>query len=79
MLTLAGTLAILVSIISFQAVVKSVKIAWAHNTLHTILMVKGLALTIIGGTLLLLVKHLEPFYEIPEVQKTIPAFMLVAI
>jgi hypothetical protein len=42
-------------------------------------MVKGLALTIIGGTLLLLVKHLEPFYEIPEVQKTIPAFMLVAI
>jgi hypothetical protein len=66
-LTLAGTLAILVSIISFQAVVRSVKIAWAHNTLHTILMVKGLALTLIGGFLILLVKHIEPFYEIPGV------------
>jgi|LauGreDrversion4_2_1035121.scaffolds.fasta_scaffold351031_1 uncharacterized membrane protein YidH (DUF202 family) len=79
MLSLAGTLAILVSIISFQAVVKSVKIAWTHNTLHTILMVKGLALTLFGTVLVVTCKMMEPFYELPGVEKIIPAFTITSV
>jgi uncharacterized membrane protein len=63
MLTISGCLAILLSIIAFQALVKSSKIAWTHNTLHMILMTWGIALVLFSGAILTNTKQLTPLYE----------------
>ena len=52
----SGSLAIFLSIIAFQALLKSQKIAWTHNTLHTILLVWSIVLVVFSGAILLFTK-----------------------
>ena len=75
MLTISGCLAILLSIIAFQALVKSSKIAWTHNTLHMILMTWGIALVLFSGAILTNTKQLTPLYEsFPRVWDLMPNY-----
>jgi len=60
---ICGFLAVLITIIAFQALQRSMKVAWAHNTLHLILIAWGIAMILYSGAVLLLSKQLDPLYD----------------
>ena len=66
----------MLSLIAFQALLKASKIAWTHNTLHTILMVWSLALVLFSLAILMNTRQLEPLYElIPRVKLLMPGYL----
>lgn len=56
------------------------KVAWAHNTLHLILMAWGVALILSSGAVLLLGRQLDPLYDqIPLVKLIMPDYIPVTL
>ena len=59
---------------------RSMKVAWTHNTLHLILIAWGVALILASGAVLLLTRQLDPLYEqIPLVRLVMPNYMTVTL
>jgi hypothetical protein len=56
------------------------KVAWAHNTLHLILIAWGIALILASGAILLLTRQLDPLYEqIQLVRQVMPAYLPITL
>jgi hypothetical protein len=59
---------------------RSMKVAWAHNTLHLILIAWGIALILASGAILLLTRQLDPLYEqIQLVRQVMPAYLPITL